>query len=125
VSELTWGAYDSLRAENAELQEEIGHLEDSLINQGQMLREIVNITKGPPVDKMHSTHDAVESVERLQARVAELENLSVIIYGDLLLRAVPDVYGEKVVGLGCGAWWKLGQIHDQFMKAESDGGDNE
>ena len=57
-----------------ELQEEIGHLEDSLIKQGQMLREIVTITKGLPVDKMHSTHDAVESVERLQARVAKLEN---------------------------------------------------
>jgi len=56
-----------------ELQEEIGHLEDSFIKQGQMLRDIVTITKGPPVDKIHSTHDAVESVERLQARVVELE----------------------------------------------------
>jgi len=55
----------------AELTEEIGHLEDSLIKRGQMLREIVNITKGPPEENSwHSTHDAVESVERLQARVA-------------------------------------------------------
>ena len=59
----------------AELTEEIGHLEDSLIKRGQMLREIVNITKGPPEENSwHSTHDAVESVERLQARVAELES---------------------------------------------------
>jgi len=55
----------------AELTEEIGHLEDSLIKRGQMLREIVNITKGPPEENSwHSTHDAVESVERLQSRVA-------------------------------------------------------
>jgi len=42
-----------------------------------MLRDIVNITKGPPVDKMHSTHDAVESVERLKARVSKLERQAV------------------------------------------------
>ena len=71
------GAQDYVRADihestTTELQEEIGHLEDSLIKQGQILRDIVNITKGPPVDKIHSTHDAVESVERLQARVAKL-----------------------------------------------------
>ena len=66
-------AIESERAANAELTEEIGHLEDRVINQGQQLREIVNITKGPPVDKIHSTHDAVESVERLHARVASLE----------------------------------------------------
>ena len=60
----------------AELTEEIGHLEDSLIKLGQMLREIVNITKGPPEENSwHSTHDAVESVERLQSRVAELYDL--------------------------------------------------
>ena len=71
---VTWGELDSVQAENerlqareSELQEEIGHLEDSLIKQGQMLRDIVNITKGPPVDKMHSTHDAVASVARLKA----------------------------------------------------------
>ena len=61
------------RQGNAELNEEIGHLEDRVISQGQQLREIVNITKGLPVNKMHSTHDAVESVERLQARVAMLD----------------------------------------------------
>ena len=58
----------------AELTEEIEHLEDLIIKLGQMLREIVNITKGPPEENSwHSTHDAVESVERLQARVADLE----------------------------------------------------
>ena len=67
MSELTWGAYDSLKAENAELKEEIANLEDRVISQGQMLRDIVNITKGSPVDKMHSTHDAVASVARLKA----------------------------------------------------------
>jgi len=57
-----------------ELQEEIGHLEDRVISQGQQLREIVNITKGPPdANSWHSTHDAVESVGMLQARVARLE----------------------------------------------------
>ena len=73
-----------------ELQEEIGHLEDSLIKQGQILREIVNITKGPPVDKMHSTHDAVESVERLQARVAmlELESSDVVMCLSELMRGL-------------------------------------
>ena len=58
----------------AELTEEIEHLQDSLIRQGKMLSAIVNITKGPPEENSwHSTHDAVESVERLQARVADLE----------------------------------------------------
>ena len=56
----------------AELTEEIEHLQDSLIRQGKMLSAIVNITKGQPKgNTLHSTHDAVESVERLQARVAE------------------------------------------------------
>ena len=74
LSESNPAAIESERAANAELTEEIGHLEDSLIKQGQMLREIVNITKGPPEENSwHSTHDAVESVERLQARVADLE----------------------------------------------------
>ena len=58
----------------AELTEEIELLQDTLIKQGKMLSAIVNITKGPPDENtLHSTHDAVESVERLQARVAELE----------------------------------------------------
>ena len=60
----------------AELTEEIEHLQDSLIRQGKMLSAIVNITKGPPDENtLHSTHDAVESVERLQALVAELYDL--------------------------------------------------
>ena len=60
----------------AELTEEIEHLQDSLIRQGKMLSAIVNITKGQPKGNTpHSTHDAVESVERLQARVAELYDL--------------------------------------------------
>jgi len=58
---------EQLQARVAELNEEIGHLEDRVISQGQQLREIVNITKGPPVDKMHSTHDAVATVARLKA----------------------------------------------------------
>ena len=73
LAESNPAAIESERAANAELTEEIGHLEDSLIKQGQMLREIVSITKGLPVDKMHSTHDAVESVELLHARIVELE----------------------------------------------------
>ena len=72
LAESNPAAIESERSANAELTEEIANLEDRVISQGQMLRDIVNITKGPPVDKMHSTHDAVESVERLQARVAEL-----------------------------------------------------
>ena len=57
----------------AELTEEIEHLQDSLIRQGEMLSAIVNITKGQPEgNTLHSTHDAVESVERLQARVNDL-----------------------------------------------------
>ena len=66
-------ALESELAANADLTEEIEHLQDALIRQGKMLSAIVNITKGPPEENtLHSTHDAVESVERLQARVAEL-----------------------------------------------------
>ena len=74
LSESNPSAIESERAMNAELTEEIGLLQDTLIRQGKMLSAIVNITKGPPDENtLHSTHDAVESVERLQARVAELE----------------------------------------------------
>ena len=60
----------------AELTEEIELLQDTLIKQGKMLNAIVNITKGQPEgNTLHSTHDAVESVERLQSRVAELYDL--------------------------------------------------
>ena len=59
----------------SEAEEEIEHLQDAVIRQGQMQTGIVNITKGEPKNgSLHSTHDAVESVERLQARVAELES---------------------------------------------------
>ena len=67
----------------AELTEEIELLQDTLIKQGKMLSAIVNITKGPPDENtLHSTHDAVESVERLQARVAELESDEQEMAGD-------------------------------------------
>ena len=66
--------YGRLMAMNAELTEEIELLQHALSWKGKMLSAIVNITKGPPEENtLHSTHDAVESVERLQARVASLE----------------------------------------------------
>ena len=69
-------ALESELAANADLTAENELLQDALISQGKMLSRIVNITKGPPEEgSLHSTHDAVESVERLQARVAELEDL--------------------------------------------------
>ena len=75
LSESNPSAIESERAMNAELTEEIGLLQDTLIRQGKMLSAIVNITKGPPDENtLHSTHNAVESVERLQARVAEMES---------------------------------------------------
>jgi len=74
LSESNPAALESERAANAELTEGIEHLQDALIRQGKMLSAIVNIVKGPPEEgSLHSTHDAVESVERLQARVASLE----------------------------------------------------
>ena len=90
LAESNPAAIESERSANAELTEEIGHLEDRVISQGQQLREIVNITKGVPVDKMHSTHDAVESVERLQARVAmlELESSDVVMCLSELMRGL-------------------------------------
>ena len=67
--------YGRLMAMNAELTEEIELLQHALSWKGKMLSAIVNITKGPPEENtLHSTHDAVESVERLQARVAEMES---------------------------------------------------
>ena len=76
---VAWGELDSVQAENEKLLEEIANLEDRVISQGQMLRDIVNITKGSPVDKMHSTHDAVASVARLKAisdnAIRAMENL--------------------------------------------------
>jgi len=74
LSESNPAALESERAANAELTEGIEHLQDALIRQGKMLSAIVNIVKGQPEENsLHSTHDVVESVERLQERVAELE----------------------------------------------------
>jgi sRNA-binding carbon storage regulator CsrA len=74
LAESNPAAIESERAMNAELTEEIELLQHALSRQGKMLSAIVNITKGPPKENtLHSTHDAVESVERLQARVAEME----------------------------------------------------
>ena len=101
------GAQEYVRADihestTTELQEEIGHLEDSLIKKGQMLREIVSITKGPPVDKIHSTHDAVESVEKLRARVAELlvqaPGAAVILATAILDGIVEELSGGSGLG---------------------------
>ena len=103
------GAQEYVRADihestTTELQEEIGHLEDRVISQGQQLREIVNITKGLSVNKIHSTHDAVESVERLQARVAELVAVAVSVRDDLLLRSEIDNDGTRCVNLSASKW---------------------
>ena len=117
MSELTWGAYDSLKAKNAELQEEIGHLEDSLIKKGQMLREIVSITKGSPTfGSWHSTHDAVESVERLRARVAEL---LVQAPGDavILATAILDGIAEEL-SKGSGLGKKMARIRVAVRASE-------
>ena len=66
--------YGRLMAMNAELTEEIELLQHALSWKGKMLSAIVNIVKGQPEENsLHSTHDVVESVERLQERVAELE----------------------------------------------------
>lgn len=76
LAESNPAALESELAANADLTAENELLQDALIGQGKMLSAIVNITKGPPEENtLHSTHDAVESVERLQARVAELEDL--------------------------------------------------
>jgi len=61
---------ESERAMNEELTHEIDMLQDSLIWQGKMLAAIANVIKGPPEEgSLHSTHDVVECVTRLQARV--------------------------------------------------------
>ena len=63
-------ALEASAGDNSEdkLTEEIANLEDRVISQGQMLSEIVTITKGSPTfGSWHSTHDAVESVARLKA----------------------------------------------------------
>ena len=65
---------ESERAMNEELTHEIDMLQDSLIWQGNMLAAIANVIKGPPEEgSLHSTHDVVEGVTRLQDRVSELE----------------------------------------------------
>jgi len=65
---------ESERAMNEELTHEIDMLQDSLIWQGKMLAAIANVIKGPPEEgSLHSTHDVVEGVTRLQDRVSELE----------------------------------------------------
>ena len=65
---------ESELAMNEELTHEIDMLQDSLIWQGKMLAAIANVIKGPPEEgSLHSTHDVVEGVTRLQDRVSELE----------------------------------------------------
>ena len=110
------GEVERLQARESELKEEIANLEDRLISQGQMLREIVTITKGLPVDKMHSTHDAVESVERLRARVAEL---LVQAPGDavILATAILDGIAEELSG-GSGLGKKMARIRVAVKASE-------
>ncbi len=70
-------------AENARLRKEDEGNSDAIIEMGDKLSRIVNITKGEPEPlHLHSTHDAVESVAALraeldtaQAKVAEFEEL--------------------------------------------------
>ena len=105
--------YGRLMAMNAELTEEIEHLEDLIIKLGQMLREIVNITKGPPEENSwHSTHDAVESVERLQARVVELVAVAVSVRDDLLLRSEINSDGTRCVNLSASKWSSFCDVID-------------
>ena len=104
----------------AELTEEIEHLEDSLIKQGQMLREIVNITKGPPEENSwHSTHDAVESVERLHARVVELVAVAVSVRDDLLLRSEINSDGTRCVNLSASKWSSFCDVIDDNESMEN------
>ena len=50
--------------------EYIRALQDLVIKQGEMLSAIVNIVKGPPAENsLHSTHDVVEGVRKLNALV--------------------------------------------------------
>jgi len=70
LAESNPASLESERAMNEELTHEIDMLQDSLIWQGKMLAAIANVIKGPPEEgSLHSTHDVVEGVERLQARV--------------------------------------------------------
>ena len=70
LAESSPAAIESERAMNAELTEEIEHLQDLVIKQGEMLSAIVNIVKGPPAENsLHSTHDVVEGVRKLNALV--------------------------------------------------------
>ena len=89
VKYVRFDSIEALQAMNADLTEEIDHLQDSLIRQGKMLSAIVNITKGQPEGStLHSTHDAVESVERLQARSADLESSDVVMCLSELMRGL-------------------------------------
>ena len=112
---VAWGKLDSVQAENEKLLEEIANLEDRVISQGQMLREIVNITKGSPVDKMHSTHDAVASVARLKARVAELRLLA-----ERLQHCAKGFYVDQG---DYGHMEAIMQDYHAIMRADSSGGD--
>ena len=80
-----------------------------------MLRDIVNITKGPPVDKMHSTHDAVASVARLQARVDELRLLA-----ERLQHCASGFYVDQG---DYGHMEAIMQDYHAIMRADSSGGD--
>ena len=115
--------YGRLMAMNAGLTEEIELLQHALSWKGKMLSAIVNITKGPPEENtLHSTHDAVESVERLQARVAELVAVAVSVRDDLLLRSEIDSDGTRCVNLSASKWSSFCDVIDETAKAE--GADN-
>ena len=99
----------------AELTEEIEHLQDSLIRQGKMLSAIVNITKGQPEgNALHSTHDAVESVERLQARVAEL------VYGLEGIAMCAFDYSPKSQTAAQAAVWMNGEAERLMVSQNSE-----
>lgn len=65
---------ESLR-QQAEGNEEQRLNEQTIVDMGEKLTQIVNITKGEPEEcTMHSTHDAVESVQKLADRVRFVES---------------------------------------------------
>ena len=95
---------------DASTSDTIKLLEDVMINQGQSLRQIVSIITGEPYSVLLRAGTAVTGVERLQARVTELEAVAISVRDDLRLRAEPDSDGIPVVALGSSKWQALCEV---------------
>lgn len=116
----TQRALGEVLADRAAVMKERDGAEDLVIKQGEMLRAIADIVKGPPAElQMHSTHDVVECVQKLQdtkdALYQELNDLFTHKAQIEILLKHRDYLADKLRSLG-DSWDRLYGEHAKAVQ---------